>query len=143
MYLKILDRKRAGKRGMQCGPCVAVVEIIALDKEYELLGAEPFVAQGEGGAAAAAARVHFVQQVIEIAQEEFAAGLHQQIMPPAFEIKLPLFDKTHIAGGIESVVVEDRFATDIAGDRGRGAHPDLTVDDLQFGVGQRKTTADD
>src|ERR1041385_7772711 len=143
MHLEILNRKRIGKRVTQCGPCVAVVEIITLDDEHELFGAEAFVAQAQRGAPTATARVHLIEQIIEIIEEEFAASLHQQIMPPAFEVKLPVFDEPHIAGGVKSFIVEDRFATDIAGERGWASHPDLTVDDLQLGAGQRKTAADD
>src|SRR5205085_4456002 len=126
----ILHRKRTGKRVMQGGPRLAVIEIIALDNKYELLGAELFVAQGQRGTPTTTARIHLVEQVIEVAEEEFAASLHQEIMPPAFEIELAVFDEPHIAGGVKPFMIEDRFATDIAGERGRGSHPDLTVDDL-------------
>src|SRR5947208_4209106 len=143
MYLKIFHRKRTGKCVMQRGPRLPIIEILALDNDYELLGAEPVVAQTQRGAPTATARIHLVEQVIEIIEEEFAAGLHQQIMPPAFEIKLAVFDKPHIAGGIKSFVIEDRFAADIAGKRGRGSHPDLTVDDLQIGSEQWKNAAED
>src|SRR5690242_1466386 len=104
MHLEILNRKRIGKHVMQCGPCVAVVEIIALDDEHELLGAEAFVAHAQRGAPTATARVHLIEQVIEIVEEEFAPSLHQQIMPPPFEIKLPVFDEPYIAGGVKSFV---------------------------------------
>src|ERR1051326_4841245 len=112
MHLEILNRKRIGKRVTQCGPCVAVVEIVTLDDEHELLGAEAFVPHAQRGAPAATARVHLIEQVIEITEEEFAPSLHQQIMLPAFEVQLPVYDEPHIAGGVKSFVVEDRFATD-------------------------------
>src|SRR5262249_17228447 len=106
-----------------------------------LIRPEGFVVALDDTDPSRALRDQLADLVIEIAEQELAAGLDQQVPFPAKQIELAVDDLAEIAGGIKSLAV-DTGRPAFMGWGGRGAGDmDFAVEDLDGGGGDGGSAA--
>ena len=107
MQLEVFNRKRLAELFVKRPSRFIILKIFPFHQDDQFLGSEAFVLDSERYAAAAAARIGLIQQVVEIVQEELSSSLNQKVMSATFQIKLSVLNETHVAGRVKAVIVQD------------------------------------